>query len=247
MRYFLNFSYHGKNYHGWQIQPNAVTVQEIMQDRISKILGSETVLTAAGRTDTGVHALHMTAHFDAEITNPEHFVFRLNAFLPPDISVKNILPVQNEAHARFDAVRRTYKYFIHYDKNPFKTDISWFWNYEKLDTDRMNQAAEKLKSFKDFTSFARLHSDNKTNDCQIFEAKWEEKNEGLIFTVSADRFLRNMVRSMVGTLVEVGQHKISVSDFMEIIEKKERKFAAASAPAHGLFLTDVKYPEDIFI
>ncbi|MDO5654879.1 MAG: tRNA pseudouridine(38-40) synthase TruA [Flavobacteriaceae bacterium] len=247
MRYFLNFSYLGKNYHGWQIQPNATSVQEILQDRVSKILGVTTILTAAGRTDTGVHAKQMTAHFDTEIEIRSDFVYRINAFLPQDIAVQSIKQVKKEAHARFDAIERTYQYFIHYQKNPFLSEVSWYWNYQKLDVNKMNEAAEILYEMTDFTSFAKLHTDNKTNICQVKTAKWIQQNENLIFTICADRFLRNMVRSIVGTLVEVGSGKLSKSDFKEIIVKKDRKFAAASAPAHGLFLLDVKYPDELFI
>ena len=247
LRYFIRFSYQGRNFHGWQIQPNAVTVQEILEDRLSKILGERISVTGAGRTDTGVHASEMFAHFDAEITDKENLVKRLNSFLPPDIAIQNIIEVKSSAHARFDATERTYHYYIHYDKNPFKTDVSWYWFYGNLDLVKMNSAASKLLEFYDFSSFARLHADNKTNICNIKEAFWEDFENGLKFTITADRFLRNMVRSLVGTLVLVGQGKITEAEFIEIIRKKDRKFAAASAPAHGLFLAEVKYPDDIFI
>ena len=246
MRYFLSFSYHGTSFHGWQIQPNAITVQEIMEHRISKILGKETKLVGAGRTDSGVHAKEMTAHLDAHIENKENFIFRVNSFLPNEIAVHDLKEVHPAAHARFDAIERSYQYKIHYNKNPFKNNLSWHWNYERLNLEKMNLAAQKLLEFNDFTSFARLHADNKTNFCDVRSAVWIEDGENLTFKIVADRFLRNMVRSIVGTLVEVGQEKVSLEQFIDIIEKKDRKFASASAPAHGLFLTQVKYPKEIF-
>lgn len=247
LRYFLNFSYNGTHYHGWQIQPNAITVQEILEDRISKILGQKTQVVAAGRTDAGVHASEMIAHVDADIPNSEQFIYRVNSFLPKDIAVHSLLKVKDDAHARFDAVERTYHYFLHYDKNPFKTETSWYWNYDALNVEAMNYSAQKLIDSKDFTSFARLHTDNKTNICDVRQAIWTKEKDGLKFTIKADRFLRNMVRAVVGTLVEVGRGKLNENDFVNIIEKKDRKFASASAPAHGLFLAEVKYPDEIYV
>ena len=247
MRYFLGFSYKGTSYHGWQIQPNAITIQEVLEDRMSKLLGNEIKLVGAGRTDAGVHAKFMIAHFDAEISDSEKFIYRLNSFLPQDIAVHSLYKMKPDAHARFDATERTYHYYINYNKNPFKTELSWLWNYEALDVVKMNEAAALLLKFDDFTSFARLHTDNKTNICNVRYAVWSEENGNLKFEITADRFLRNMVRSIVGTLVEMGKGKISLDEFIEIIEKKDRKFAAASAPAHGLFLTHVAYPKDLYL
>lgn len=247
MRYFLYFSYQGTFYHGWQIQPNAITVQEVLEDRMSKILGENIKLIGAGRTDAGVHASQMIAHFDAEISDIDHFLYRLNAFLPQDIAVHNLVPVQNDAHARFDAIARKYQYLIHYHKNPFKNDLSWYWNYAPLDIEAMNEAAQSLLEHSDFTSFARLHTDNKTNICDVRTAIWTAQEDGIVFEISADRFLRNMVRSLVGTLTEVGRGKINLTEFIEIIDKKDRKFAAASAPANGLYLCEVSYPKEVFI
>lgn len=247
MRYFLGFSYKGTSYHGWQIQPNAITIQEVLEDRMSKLLGNEIKLVGAGRTDAGVHAKFMIAHFDAEISDSEKFIYRLNSFLPQDIAVHSLYKMKPDAHARFDATERTYHYYINYNKNPFKTELSWLWNYEALDVVKMNEAAALLLKFDDFTSFARLHTDNKTNICNVRYAVWSEENGNLKFEITADRFLRNMVRSIVGTLVEIGKGKISLDEFIEIIEKKDRKFAAASAPAHGLFLTHVAYPKDLYL
>ena len=247
LRYFLEFSYNGTKYHGWQKQPNAISVQEILEDRISKILGNKIDVTAAGRTDTGVHAKKMIGHFDAEIEDVNHFIFRINSFLPKDIAVFRLIKVVPNAHARFDATERTYQYHINCSKNPFSTELSWYWSYENLNMNQMNLAAKTLFDYEDFTSFARLHADNKTNICCIKEAFFIAKDDQLIFTITANRFLRNMVRSIVGTLVEVGQDKISIDQFRNIIEKKDRKFASASAPAHGLFLTEVKYPQHIYL
>ena len=247
MRYFIEFSYKGTNYHGWQIQPNAITVQEVLEDRLSRLLGAKTNVVAAGRTDTGVHAKQMFAHADFECSDINNVVLRLNKFLPNDIAVRSIVPVKEDAHARFDATDRTYEYYIETEKNVFSTESAWYFAYGSLNIDLMNEAAVKLFNYDDFTSFARLHADNKTNICEIKKAVWEKNGHQLKFTISADRFLRNMVRAIVGTLVEVGQEKISISKFEQIIEKKGRKFASASAPAQGLFLSEVIYPKDIFM
>ncbi|MXV38173.1 tRNA pseudouridine(38-40) synthase TruA [Flavobacteriaceae bacterium Ap0902] len=247
LRYFITLAYNGNNYHGWQIQPNAITVQEILEDRISKLLGINTPITAAGRTDTGVHASKMVVHIDASIPDKENFIYRLNAFLPTDIAIHSIEAVRDDAHARFNALERTYQYFLHYDKNPFIPDVSWHWRYTSLGIKAMNEAATYLLQTEDFTSFARLHADNKTNICDVRQAFWKETREGLKFTISADRFLRNMVRAIVGTLVEVGRGKLNKKEFIEIIHKKDRSFAAASAPAHGLFITNIEYPDDIYL
>lgn len=246
MRYFIQFSYNGTHYHGWQIQPNAVTVQEVLEDRISKILGQKIQLTAAGRTDTGVHASKMLAHLDAEISDTDTLVYRLNSFLPKDIAVQRIFAVAPHAHARFDAEKRTYHYFITYHKNPFSQDTTWYWKHHSLDINAMNAACQILFRHSDFTSFSRLHTDTKTNICKIYHAAWETTNNGLQFTITADRFLRNMVRAIVGTMVEIGNHKIDSNELNRIIEKKDRKFAAASAPASGLFLAEIAYPQSIY-
>lgn len=246
LRYFLRFSYQGTFYHGWQIQPNAITVQEVMEDRISKILGEKIKLVGAGRTDTGVHAKNMIAHIDTD-KNLTDYLFRINSFLPKDIAIIEIQKVMNSAHARFDAIERTYHYYINYQKDPFQSEFSWQWNYDELNLHLMNQAAQILLQTEDFTSFAKLHADNKTNLCDVRYAAWRNNDKGLTFEIKADRFLRNMVRSIVGTLVEVGQGKFSFEQFIDIIEKKDRKFASASAPAHGLFLTHVSYPKDIYV
>ena len=246
-RYFLKLSYNGTNYHGWQIQPNANSVQEVIEKTLSTILGEEIQVVGAGRTDTGVHASFYMLHFDSqnESLQNENLVYRLNRFLPEDIAVNNIFSVNPDAHARFSTISRTYKYYISTIKNPFET-FSSFQYTKELNVEKMNDAAQVLFEYTDFTSFARLHTDVKTNNCKIMQAEWKQNESQLIFTIKADRFLRNMVRAIVGTLLEVGKGKISVGDFSEIIEKKNRSLAGTSAPAHGLFLVDIEYPEDIY-
>ncbi|MFW5756390.1 MAG: tRNA pseudouridine(38-40) synthase TruA [Tangfeifania sp.] len=247
-RYFLQLSYKGTRYHGWQIQPNAVSVQEVMEKALSTILRETIAVVGAGRTDTGVHASFFVLHFDSEKNNlhQTNLVFKLNRFLPPDIAVSKIFPVNSMAHARFSAVTRTYNYYISTEKNPFHTETSYQYTVP-LDVQKMNEAARLLFNYEDFTSFSRLHTDVKTNNCKIYLAEWKRERGQLVFTIRADRFLRNMVRAVVGTLLEVGRGKISVEGFREIIEKKDRRAAGKSAPAEGLFLTHIEYPEEIGI
>jgi tRNA pseudouridine38-40 synthase len=244
-RYFLQLSYKGTNYHGWQIQPNAISVQEVMEDALSKILREKIAVVGAGRTDTGVHASFFILHFDVENSIPEKLdiVYKLNSFLPADIAVQNVWQVNNEMHARFSAISRTYKYYISTQKNPFDDETSHKY-LKALDVAKMNEAALTLFDFKDFTSFSRLHTDVKTNNCEIMQAEWVAKKSKLIFTIKADRFLRNMVRAVVGTLLEVGKGKLTIEQFREIVEKKNRGCAGASAPAQGLFLVGIEYPEE---
>ena len=241
MRYCIEFSYSGKNYFGYQIQPNEISVQEVLEKALSTILREEIKITGAGRTDTGVHAKKIIAHFKTEKKPGEQLVYQLNSFLPEDIAVKKIFGVWNDFHARFDATFRTYEYYIDLEKNPFTQDSAWqIWKRD-LDVDRMNEACKILFEYEDFTSFSKLHTENKTNNCKIFKAYWEQNGSELKFTISADRFLRNMVRAIVGTMVEVGNGKIEASDLRKIIEDKNRNSAGTSAPAQGLFLVDVGY------
>ena len=246
-RYFLQISYKGTNYHGWQVQPNVASVQEVIEKVLSTLLHENIGVVGAGRTDTGVHASFFMLHFDTENTdiNPENFVYKLNSFLPYDIAVQQIRKVKNDAHARFSAISRTYKYYLTSEKNPFTTETVYRCK-QKPDIKKMNEAAKILFEYVDFTSFSRLHTDVKTNNCKIYQAEWVEDDNILTFTIKADRFLRNMVRAIVGTLLEVGKGKLSEEDFRSIIEQKNRKYAGASAPAHGLFLVDIEYPENIF-
>jgi tRNA pseudouridine38-40 synthase len=244
-RYFLQCSYKGTNYHGWQIQPNAISVQEVMAKSLSTMLREDISVVGAGRTDTGVHASFFVLHFDSKNKNiPENFVYKLNSFLPHDVAVQKIWKVNGEAHARFGALSRTYKYYISTEKNPFNTETSYRY-FKPLDLDKMNEAAKTLFDYEDFTSFSRLHTDVKTNNCKIFEAEWITENNQIVFIIKADRFLRNMVRAVVGTLLEVSRGKLSIDGFKNIIESKDRSAAGASAPAQGLFLVDIEYPENI--
>jgi tRNA pseudouridine38-40 synthase len=246
-RYFLQISYNGTNYHGWQIQPNASSVQEVMEKALSTVLREEISVVGAGRTDTGVHASFYMLHFDSENENlqNENLVFRLNRFLPDDIAVQQIFPVKPDVHARYNAVSRTYKYFISTVKNPFETSIAYQYTLP-LDVNKMNEVATVLFEYRDFSSFSKLHTDVKTNNCNIMLAEWRPEGDRIVFTIKADRFLRNMVRAIVGTLLEAGKGKLSKDGLRNIIEEKNRGKAGVSVPAHGLFLVDVEYPEELF-
>lgn len=241
MRYFIEFSYSGKNYFGYQIQPNEISVQEVLEKALSTILREKIKTTGAGRTDTGVHAKKIFAHFDAENRVEENLVYKLNSFLPQDIAVHRIFLVKDDFHARFDATYRTYEYYISMNKNPFLQDSSWQMWKRNLNIDLMNEACKILFEYEDFTSFSKLHTENRTNNCKIYKAFWEQNGSELKFTISADRFLRNMVRAIVGTLVEIGNGKMQPDDLRKIIEDKNRNSAGTSAPAQGLFLVDVGY------
>ena len=245
MRYFIEIAYNGKNYFGWQRQPEQITVQQILEETISTLLRAEIKITGAGRNDTGVHAKQLFAHFDFdEIENFDEFIFRMNSFLPKDISVKNIFEVKDNTHARFDAVEREYEYVISLGKDPFSQDFT-FQIHNVPNVALMNQAAEMLLAHRDFQCFSRSKTDVKTYNCTIVKAFWEAKDNRLIFTIAADRFLRNMVRAIVGTLLDVGYGKTTLEDFKAILKSKSREEAGASAPAHGLYLTKVIYPDNI--
>lgn len=248
-RYFIYLSYDGTNYNGWQIQPNGVTVQEKLIDALCLMLQEKVEVMGAGRTDAKVHASSMVAHFDTEKVNldTQLLVHKLNCFLPRDVAVHKVVKVKQDAHVRFSATARTYHYNITFKKSPFNRDYAWRIS-QKPDLDLMNQAAEKLFLYSDFTSFSKVHSAAKTNICTIKEAYWEAIDENnWRFTIKADRFLRNMVRAIVGTLLDVGYKKISVAEFCNIVENKNRCDAGASVPGHGLFLVNVEYPLDLFI
>ena len=246
MRYFIQLSYNGTPYHGWQIQPNALSVQEVLNKALSTILNQKIETMGAGRTDTGVHAAEMFAHFDCnELNSTSQLVHKLNNYLPKSIAVQEIFLVDDNNHARFDAKKRTYQYHINVKKNVFSENLSWYFN-QKLDVDNMNIAAQLLLKYNDFECFSKVHTDVNNFNCTIFEAFWKEQQQQLIFTITADRFLRNMVRAIVGTLIEVGLGKISIQDFTQIIESKNRSNAGVSVPAHGLYLTKIEYDETIF-
>jgi tRNA pseudouridine38-40 synthase len=245
VRYFLEFSYNGKHYHGWQNQPNAITVQEVIENALSTLLRNKVSIVGAGRTDTGVHAKQMFAHFDVDISlDINEMLFKLNSFLPADISIHDIVEVNAEAHTRFDAISRTYEYWIIQNKNPFLTDFSYFFKHS-LDIEKMNDAAKVFFKYEDFQCFSKSKTDVKTYLCEIKEAEWKIDNGKLIFTITANRFLRNMVRAIVGTLLEVGLGKISKEDVKKIIESKNRGNAGASVPSQGLYLTKIEYPTSV--
>lgn len=248
MRYFLYLSYNGSAYSGWQTQPNAPTVQQTIEEGLATILRRPCPILGAGRTDAGVHARNMVAHLDLEMEQDEadKLLEKLNRLLPQDIALHRIVAVKSNAHARFSATARTYRYYITTKKDPFLHEYQ-LRLYHSLDIKAMNAAALCLYEYTDFTSFSKLHTDVKTNNCRISYARWEEAREGeYIFTITADRFLRNMVRAIVGTLFQVGKKHMSIDEFRAVIESKDRCKAGSSAPAHALYLEDVAYPQDLF-
>ena len=253
-RYFICLSYNGANYCGWQNQPNGVSVQQKIEESLRILLRKPVPVTGAGRTDAGVHARMMVAHFDwadstgsptglaaSPISEPVELTGKLNRILPPDISIHKIIRVSPEAHARFDAVSRTYQYYISFRKDPFDYPFLYRLN-RPLNFDRMNEAAAVLSEYADFTSFSKLHTDVKTNLCRIIRAEWTQSGDVWVFTITANRFLRNMVRAIVGTLLDVGRGKVSIQGFRDIIESKDRSKAGTSVPGNALFLTDIEYP-----
>ena len=255
-RYFIYLAYDGTNYHGWQIQPNGISVQESLMKALSTFLRKEIEVIGAGRTDAGVHASLMVAHFDYDcfdedglekFLDTEQVTDKLNRLLPPDISVYKVCRVKPDAHARFDATSRTYKYYVTTTKSPFNRQYR-FRTLNSLDFERMNEAAKILFEYTDFTSFSKLHTDVKTNNCLVSLAEWTQLDtETWVFTIRADRFLRNMVRAIVGTLFEVGRGKLTIDGFRGVIEQKDRCKAGSSVPGQALFLVDVGYPDDIFM
>lgn len=246
-RYFAELSYNGTRFHGWQIQINAPSVQQAVEKALSALLGTPTEVVGAGRTDTGVHASFYVAHFEADETKAAEstdFRYHLNSMLPWDIAVHRIYRVRDDAHARFSALEREYRYFVTTVKDPFRRETACLCTVP-LDREAMNRAAAMLLEYDDFTSFAKLHTDTKTNICRVTEAVFRREGTLLVFTIRADRFLRNMVRAVVGSLLEVGRGKRTPEDFRRIIECRNRGCAGSSAPAAGLFLTGVRYPDDI--
>lgn len=245
MRYFIELSYNGKAYHGWQNQPNSISVQEVIEDSLSKLLNESIAIVGAGRTDTGVHASQMFAHFDTEMAFIEvDLVFKLNSFLPKDIAVHSIFKVKADTHARFDALSRTYLYRVTLKKNVFTFD-NVFYVKQDLDVDKMNEASRILFLYKDFQCFSKSKTDVKTFDCDIMKAEWFVKEDELHFVIKADRFLRNMVRAIVGTMINIGTGKLNVEDLHHIITSKNRSEAGFSVPAHALYLIEVAYPNNL--
>lgn len=251
-RFFLTLSYNGAHFNGWQVQDNTpYTVQQVLEEKLSMLLKEKIEITGCGRTDTGVHAKNYVAHFNSHcmdlISNKKHWMYKFNTVLPSSIGIQNIQKVRDEAHARYNAESRTYYYFIHQHKNPFIENYSWY-VYGDIDFELMNKAAKVLSEYTDFTSFSKLHTQNKTNNCRITKAVWQKVAENeWRFTISADRFLRGMVRAIVGTLLLVGKNKITIDGLKKIIEAKDRNVAGQNVPAHALFLTGLKYPKDLFI
>lgn len=252
MRYFLYLSYNGAAYSGWQTQPNAPTVQQTIEEALTRVLRLPACpILGAGRTDAGVHARLMVAHLDLALPpwEAERLIERVNRLLPRDIALHHICPMRPEAHARFSARERTYRYYVCLNKDPFAGD-QMLRLYHRLDIEKMNEAAALLPHFTDFTSFSKLHTDVKTNNCRIHEARWAvdpARPSAYVFTITADRFLRNMVRAIVGTLFQVGKGQMSLEEFVRIIEAKDRCSAGSSAPGHALFLENVTYPEELFL
>ena len=244
MRFFIELSYKGTNYHGWQVQPNANTLQAEINKALSTLLNSKIEVMGAGRTDTGVHAKQMYAHFDYNTSfDVPKLIMKLNSFLPNDIAIHAFFQVDDEFSSRFDAISRTYEYHIVQHKNPFAPDT--YYLHKKLDVDAMNLACKHLLGKQDFTSFSKANTQTFTNDCTIFFAQWNQENDSLVFTIKADRFLRNMVRAIVGTMLEVGVGKISADDVKYIIAQKDRCLAGTSVPPNALFLSKIEYPKDI--
>ncbi len=245
LRYFIELSYNGTAYHGWQNQPNAISVQEVLEKSLSVLFKEKTAIVGAGRTDAGVHASQMFAHFDSDASfEAEALKYKLNTFLPKDIAVHDIFRVKEDAHARFDAQSREYLYRISVRKDVFNYDKSYYVK-PTLDVEKMNKAAQILLQYKDFQCFSKSKTDVKTYNCTIQHAAWNLQNEELQFTISANRFLRNMVRAIVGTLVNIGLGKLEVEDMHTIIKSKDRGEAGYSVPGHALYLTKVVYPESI--
>lgn len=240
-RYFIHLAYNGASYCGWQTQPELPTVQLTLEQALSTLLRQKVAVVGCGRTDTGVHASDFYAHFDAGNVETQQLVFKLNNILPPDIAIYDIFPVAQNAHARFDATARTYQYHVSQERLPFRQG-QYCRIYYKPDIDLMNEAARVLMEYEDFTSFAKLHTQVKTNICHLSVAQWEESAGEYVFTIRSNRFLRNMVRSVTGTLLDVGRGKLTIEGLREIIEKKDRCAAGVSMPACGLFLTKVEYP-----
>lgn len=244
-RYFLELSYKGENYSGFQVQENAMTIQSEVEKAFKTLQRDEVVMTGSSRTDAGVHALQNFFHFDYDKEIHPHFIYKINAILPDDIVIKDLIRVKPDAHCRFDAISREYKYYIYRHKNPFLKDRACYYPY-KLEIDKMEQAAEIIKSYQDFTSFSKRRTQVKSFICKIEESEWIRENNGLVYHIKADRFLRGMVRALVATMLLVGRGKISIQEFKIIIEQKDCTKANFAVPGHGLFLISANYPEGYF-
>ena len=241
----MELEYFGKAYHGWQRQPGALSVQQVVEESLSTLLQENTVVVGAGRTDAGVHAQQLFAHFDSEADLSQNFIFRINSLLPGDVAVKDLLEVKADAHARFDAYSRSYEYHITSRKNVFLKDAAYFVKRE-LDVVKMNEASKILFEYSNFKCFSRSRTDVHTYNCKITDARWIQDGSDLVFHITADRFLRNMVRAIVGTLLEIGLGKMETREMHRILKSEDRREAGASVPAHGLYLTRIMYPDSIF-
>ena len=246
MRFFLEISYDGSKYHGWQYQPNAISIQEIIENALGNLLGKKTPIVGSGRTDAGVHASCQIAHFDAQKIDNEQLKFKLNSYLPQEIAIHNIYSVTQEAHARFDAISRSYVYHMHLNKNPFKVGTSHYLR-TPVSLSSVNEACNVLLNCIDFKAMSKANTDVNHFNCQVLKAEWKEVDGGYVFLIRSNRFLRGMVRALVGTLLEVGTGKMSIDRFSEILAAKERSYAGVSVPASGLFLSKVEYPKDIYL
>jgi tRNA pseudouridine38-40 synthase len=248
VRYFLTLAYNGTSFHGWQRQPNATSVQQTLEEALTTLLRKPIAITGAGRTDTGVHAKEMMAHFEGDLSleEEENLPYLLNRFLQEEIVIYRLDKVKADAHARFDATARTYEYHLGFQKNPFKQQLYYYF-HQPVSLEKMSEAAQILLEYEDFEAFAKTHSDVKTFLCNVTRADWESTAEGAIFTITANRFLRNMVRAIVGTLLEIGTGKIEVADMHKIIQSKNRGEAGFSVPAAGLYLTEIQYPKSIYL
>jgi tRNA pseudouridine38-40 synthase len=247
MRYFLDVSYHGGPFHGWQRQLNAKGVQEVLEHALRTVLRiTDLEVTGSGRTDTGVHARQQIVHLDLPSELSEQLIFRINCVLPKSISINSYQIVADRAHARFDAIRREYEYHIHQNKNPFKDGLSWLYDRE-LNITAMNEAAALMLTHEDFQCFSKTHTDVEHYNCDIYRAEWQKTSDGFIFHIAANRFLRGMVRAVVGSLIPIGKGQAEVQSFQKILDSRDRRYAGAAAPPEGLYLTKVIYPEEIYI
>ena len=242
----MKISYCGTHFNGWQIQPNGVTVQEEIEKALSTILQSEISITGSSRTDKGVHALQQITHFDSDKVDSNQLIFKLNSFLNGDISINEIQPVKDDVSARFEATSRTYHYHIHQAKNPFKKGMSYYFRPE-LNVSQINEACEIIKGWQNFGCFSKVHTEVNHFNCEIFQAKWTQNGSNHLFEISANRFLRGMVRAVVGTLIDVGSGKTSLKELKEILESNDRNRAGRAVPAEGLFLQKVSYPKDVYL
>ncbi len=247
MRYFVELSYQGTAYHGYQIQPNQISVQETLEHAFSTILNETIVVVGCGRTDTGVHAKQYFIHFEFNGVLPSDFQNRLNKFLPKDIAIHAIFPVEKDVHARFDAFRRKYEYWISLDKSPFDYPLSWYYfNGKNLNLSLMEEAANLIGTYQEFATFCKTNSDAKTMKCTIYEARWERQENRLVFHIAANRFLRGMVRLIVGACVQIGEGKASIADLKTALDEQKQMVKSLSVPAQGLYLMEIHYPEAVF-